>query len=185
MLDPLAFSCKVSHEKLAVMSIHEQIKQARKTRGWSMERLAREVSKAEGREDDPLNWQTVQQWENGASAPKRTRMAIVRRLLGLDARPVTASEDDDLGKLSPQECVLLRNYRRLLKKDRQKLDEAIAGLAAEREQERAELLGMPADAWQMSGPPAPYELPAPDDDRFLRDVLGEVEADEKGSKRGA
>ncbi|MDN8617831.1 XRE family transcriptional regulator [Variovorax ginsengisoli] len=60
------------------------IKTARDARGWSMEKLAEEVSKAEGL-TKPLAWQTVQQWEKeGGTAPKRKRMEIVARLLRID-----------------------------------------------------------------------------------------------------
>lgn len=65
------------------MSIHEQIKAARIAKEWSMERLAEEVSRAENLAK-PLSWQTVQQWERGNSAPKRTRMEVVTKLLGID-----------------------------------------------------------------------------------------------------
>ncbi|KQT10983.1 hypothetical protein ASG30_09295 [Ramlibacter sp. Leaf400] len=65
-----------------MQSIHEQIKAARERRGWSMQRLAHEISQAEGLAKK-LSWQTVQQWENGTSAPKRTRMQVVAKLLNL------------------------------------------------------------------------------------------------------
>lgn len=65
------------------MSIHEAIAKARQAKGWSMEQLAGEISKAEGLKK-PLAWQTVQQWENGKSAPKRKRLAIVQQVLGVD-----------------------------------------------------------------------------------------------------
>lgn len=91
MLDHLVFDCKRSHEKLAWMSIHDQIKAAREKKGWSMERLATEVSKAE-KTKKILAWQTVQQWERGKSAPKRTRLSTVARLLGVDLG--AANEND-------------------------------------------------------------------------------------------
>ncbi|MEJ7685657.1 MAG: helix-turn-helix transcriptional regulator [Variovorax sp.] len=85
MLDDLVLDDKRSHEKLAGMTIHENIKQARLAKGWSMERLAEEVSKAEGL-SKVLAWQTVQQWEReGGTAPKRKRLDVVAKLLNLGA----------------------------------------------------------------------------------------------------
>jgi phage repressor protein C with HTH and peptisase S24 domain len=48
-----------------------------------MEQLAEKVSEIEGLAK-PLSWQTVQQWENGTSAPKRKRLATVAKLLGVN-----------------------------------------------------------------------------------------------------
>lgn len=56
-----------------------------------MEQLAAEVSTAEGLVK-PLAWQTVQQWENKASAPRRKRLEIVAQVL-----ECTVSELLDLG----------------------------------------------------------------------------------------
>jgi transcriptional regulator with XRE-family HTH domain len=66
-------------------TIHEMIKSARVSKGWSMEKLAEEVSKVEGLAK-PLTWQTVQQWERPeplGTAPKRKRLAVVGELLGI------------------------------------------------------------------------------------------------------
>lgn len=63
------------------MSIHEEIKRRREVKGWSHERLAAEVSELQGLKK-PLAWQTVQQWENGKSAPTRKRLPYVARALG-------------------------------------------------------------------------------------------------------
>ena len=52
-----------------------------------MEQLAKAVSEAENLAK-PLAWQTIQQWERGASAPKRSRMPVVERLLGLTPEPL-------------------------------------------------------------------------------------------------
>lgn len=65
------------------MNIHEAIKEARIAKGWSQTQLADAVSKAEGLKR-PLVYQTVQQWESGGSAPKRTRLATVIDILGID-----------------------------------------------------------------------------------------------------
>jgi phage repressor protein C with HTH and peptisase S24 domain len=99
MLDHLVLDCKGTHEKLAPMDIHEQIRDARVRKGWSMERLAAEISAAEGLEK-PLSWQTVQQWEAGKSAPKRTRMKLVTQLLGFPADEVQLFNEQTEGGYS-------------------------------------------------------------------------------------
>lgn len=53
-------------------SIHDRIKAKRKMLGLSLQKLAKEVG---------VEWQAVQKWENGASAPKRTRLAKVAAVL--------------------------------------------------------------------------------------------------------
>lgn len=53
-----------------------------------MEQLAKAVSDAENLAK-PLAWQTIQQWERGDSAPKRSRMPVVEQLLGLTPEPPT------------------------------------------------------------------------------------------------
>lgn len=63
------------------MNIHTQIKQAREKKGWSMAQLALAISEEEHLKK-PLAWQTIQQWEKGASAPKRKRLNAVERALG-------------------------------------------------------------------------------------------------------
>jgi transcriptional regulator with XRE-family HTH domain len=72
-----------AHEKLAQMSIHEEIKRRRQAMNWSLERLAEEVTSLEGREK-PLAWQTVQLWEKaaGGTAPSRKRLVHVATALG-------------------------------------------------------------------------------------------------------
>lgn len=47
-----------------------------------MDQLADAVAKREGA-PKPLSWQTIQQWENGTTAPKRTRLKAVADVLGL------------------------------------------------------------------------------------------------------
>ena len=96
MLVDLALPHKTAHGKLALMSIHERIRAARERKGWSMEQLAKAVSEAENLAK-PLAWQTIQQWERGDSAPKRSRMPVVERLLGLTPEPPT-----ERGNASPQ-----------------------------------------------------------------------------------
>jgi len=70
------------------MSIHEAIKARRTALGWSQMRLAGEVSKLENL-DPPLTYATVQQWENGKSAPKRTRLKFVAQALGCEIGDLT------------------------------------------------------------------------------------------------
>ncbi|MDS1142415.1 LexA family transcriptional regulator [Pusillimonas sp. SM2304] len=54
-------------------TIHDRIKSARVAKGFSMEKVAELVGvKA---------WQTVQQWENGGTAPKRKRLEKVAEVL--------------------------------------------------------------------------------------------------------
>lgn len=57
-------------------TIHQRIKSLRETLGLSMEQLAERVS---------VSWQTVQQWENGKTAPKRARLEAVAEALGTSA----------------------------------------------------------------------------------------------------
>lgn len=62
---------------LARMStIHTRIKRLREAKGLSMEQLADAVS---------VSWQTVQQWENGKTAPQRKRLGAVATALGTTA----------------------------------------------------------------------------------------------------
>lgn len=70
------------------MSIHEAIKARRETLEWSQTKLAEEVSAREGLAK-PLAWQTVQQWENGVSAPARKRLSFVAEALGLTLEQLT------------------------------------------------------------------------------------------------
>lgn len=63
------------------MSIHQEIKARREALEWSQTKLAEEVSAREGL-PKPLSWQTVQQWENGSSAPTRKRLPFVASALG-------------------------------------------------------------------------------------------------------
>ncbi len=66
------------------MTIHDEIRTRREALGWSQARLAQEVSRLE-RLPKPLSYVTVQHWENGASAPKRTRLQFVAQALGCTA----------------------------------------------------------------------------------------------------
>lgn len=75
------------------MSIHEAIKAKRKALDWSLERLAEEVSKREELAK-PLAWQTVQQWENGVSAPARKRLPFVAAALGMRVEELLARAEN-------------------------------------------------------------------------------------------
>lgn len=55
-------------------TIHQKIKQLRIDKGLSMEELAAIIG---------VTWQTVQQWENGKTAPSRKRLEKVAEALGV------------------------------------------------------------------------------------------------------
>lgn len=55
------------------MNIHQRIKELREQKGLSQEALGKLVG---------VKWQSVQQWENGKSAPSRDRMPVVAEALG-------------------------------------------------------------------------------------------------------
>lgn len=72
-------------------TIHKRIKDLREKLGLSMEQLAERV---------PVSWQTVQQWENGKTAPKRARLEAVAKALNttpeyLAVGPVTDPDSDE------------------------------------------------------------------------------------------
>lgn len=128
MLDDLALPCNPLPAKSSGMSIHSEIKRRREAKGWSQQRLADEVSKAEGLKKN-LTWQAVQQWErepsaeNGKStAPRRSRLEIVAHLLDAqtvdellqgapDAKPI------QFGELSGHEGRLVALFRLLSTED--------------------------------------------------------------------
>lgn len=94
MLGNLALHRLTGQEKLAGMSIHTEIKRRREALGWSHQRLADAVSTAE-KLTKTLAWQTVQQWENGVSAPKRTRMPFVAQALGCSLVQLVSEEAEN------------------------------------------------------------------------------------------
>lgn len=110
------------------MSIHSEIRRLRTLKGWSMKRLAAEVSRAEGLAQ-PLAWQTVQQCEREPSsagsgkstAPTRRRLELVAKLLGtsstalLNGHPGIPSSVEDL---TGEEGLLLGLFRTLSTNDR-------------------------------------------------------------------
>jgi transcriptional regulator with XRE-family HTH domain len=72
------------------MTIHAELKAARLKKGMSMEQLAKLISEAENN-PKPLAWQTIQQWESGRSAPKRTRLDVVKKILDMNTQTMTRS----------------------------------------------------------------------------------------------
>ncbi len=80
-----------------------------------MDRLAEEISRLE-ESPKALSWQTIQQWENGTTAPKRKRLEVVAQLLGMTAAELmgegtSKSADIDLDQhpeLSPIRSVSLK-----------------------------------------------------------------------------
>ena len=52
----------------------EEIKKQREKRGWSQQKLGEKLG---------VSYATIQQWEKGQTAPKRTRLAQVCRLLDI------------------------------------------------------------------------------------------------------
>lgn len=97
------------------MSIHRSIKARREALGWSLGRLAMEVSVIEGRADRPLAWQTVQQWERegeGGTAPKRTRLASVATALQTTVEELMAGTSEPLAaEFSDEERALVAKIR--------------------------------------------------------------------------
>ena len=57
-------------------TIHQRIKRLREKKELSMEELGLSVG---------VSWQTIQQWENGKTAPKRTRIDKVAEVLGVSS----------------------------------------------------------------------------------------------------
>lgn len=67
-------------------TIHSRIKAARVAKVLSMEQLAAEVG---------VSYQTVQQWENGKTAPKRKRLEKVASTLGTTPEHLLFGTDSD------------------------------------------------------------------------------------------
>lgn len=123
------------------MSIHEEIKRRRLDLGLSLQQLAAAVSRLEGGAK-ALSWQTVQQWENGTSAPKRTRMAHVAVALGCsveelmggvapvlraEAPPPPPAGFKDRREVSESDWALLQELKELPDEER---DELLAPIRA-------------------------------------------------------
>lgn len=81
---------------MSVTTIHQRIKQRREALGMSMTELTLlSGTKA---------WQTVQQWENGSSAPRRTNLPAVAKALGVTEAYLAVGEEMPL----PRHLELLR-----------------------------------------------------------------------------
>lgn len=153
------------------MSIHQEIKRRRDELGWSQQQLAAEVSRLEGG-SKVLSWQTVQQWENGKSAPKRTRMDVVARALGCTVEellvvPPSATSTaappppppgyKDRREVSESDWALLQELKLLPDEDRDELMGAIRARA----KKYASYLAQRLKAWE-SKPPPPTLRGAPE-----------------------
>jgi transcriptional regulator with XRE-family HTH domain len=95
-----------------MQNIHSRIYQARKEKGLSLEQLAEKVG---------VRWQSVQNWENGQSAPKRTRIAAVEKALEKPSGWLMLGEQSEakpkekkvLHQLTPREKALIELYNSL------------------------------------------------------------------------
>jgi transcriptional regulator with XRE-family HTH domain/tetratricopeptide (TPR) repeat protein len=74
------------------VSIGEQIRAARKARGWSQARLARELGIAEGRGPYALDRQSIYRWETGRRIPDYW-MPFIRQVLTLEEPSNGAATD--------------------------------------------------------------------------------------------
>jgi SOS-response transcriptional repressor LexA len=93
------------------MTIHEQIKSRREALNWSMEQLAAAISTREGLVK-PLAWQTVQQWENGTSAPRRKRLEVVAQVLGCTVPELLEIKSDNVESIRVRRTVPLVSWVR-------------------------------------------------------------------------
>ena len=102
-------------------TIHERIKEKREGLGLSMQELAT-ASGAKA-------WQTVQQWENGTSAPSRKRLPRVAAALQTTAEYLMSGQDPELTQvatlqfteLNGLEAQLVMLYRTLSDDDKHEL----------------------------------------------------------------
>lgn len=69
-------------------TIHEKIKALREGKNLTMEQLAALIG---------VSWQTVQQWENGKTAPKRNRLEKVAEVLGVPSVSLTSNDVEFYG----------------------------------------------------------------------------------------
>lgn len=83
-LDFLASTQDRLVNKVSLMNIHDRIKSAREQKGMSMEQLGSIVG---------VSWQTVQQWENGKTAPKRKRLDAVADALGVSVEQLVIGDE--------------------------------------------------------------------------------------------
>jgi transcriptional regulator with XRE-family HTH domain len=79
-------------------TIHERIKKERRRLGMSLEQLAEQMN---------VSYQTVQQWENGKSGPKRTRLAQLAMLLGVTEQYIMTGADPQMGDMMENQAMSL------------------------------------------------------------------------------
>lgn len=90
-LEILALTKLACRPRLRAMNetIHERIRRLREKKGYSMMELAKQCG--------IKSWQAVQQWENGETAPKRDRLKMVAKALGVtESYLITGIEDEGL-----------------------------------------------------------------------------------------
>ena len=119
---------------MAQIPLQHLIRMRREVLGWSRQKLGAEVAKREGL-GKPLTHSTIQQWENGTTAPKRKRMTIVADLLGIEAHEIvpTSAETSTAPRStqsfqSLEECIR-RVALALMKADPEQRDVACALLS--------------------------------------------------------
>jgi transcriptional regulator with XRE-family HTH domain len=117
----LAFRDAQPHEKLAGMSIHEAIKARRLALKLSQEALAKKVSELDATVD-PISRQTVQHWENGTTAPKRTRLPIVAAALETTAEALMGGHAAGDHALSDRALRFAKEYEDLNPREQQRFD---------------------------------------------------------------
>lgn len=96
------------------MTIHRRIRERREALGLTLQQVAEELG---------VSWQTVQQWERepdpktgeakGSTAPRRTRMDDVAKVLKTTVEYLQTGRDPSGGNLDPLEYRLISQYRNL------------------------------------------------------------------------
>lgn len=120
---------------LARMStIHLRIKRLREAKGLSMEQLADAVS---------VSWQTVQQWENGKTAPQRKRLGAVASALGTSAEYLLLGDLHSGPRHGTDEGRLETEVQYVGKYDRERRRMPVVGIAQLGENGYYELLDYP------------------------------------------
>lgn len=112
-------------------TIHDRIKDRREELGLSMEALAAKCG---------VQWQTVQQWENGSTAPARSRHKKVAAALGMSVKWLLTGED---GPARMRAGELIQALADMLAGANADTRETIAGLLAR-------LARDPSKAWAIS-----------------------------------
>ena len=102
------------------MTIHRRIKERREALGLSLVQVAEELG---------VTWQAVQQWEEeGGTAPRRTRMEQVAKVLQTTVEYLQTGRDPSGGNLSPREYQMICWYRGLPEAWREKAENNIRDL---------------------------------------------------------